>query len=345
MPEKIVGNITEITHPKGERATITIQFDDGRSASLDQDTPEGVVYAETLEGLREMRSPVYVEVDSEKQITHLLIPLVAKITAFAQLESGDIQVELEPSQAKHFLRKGIDDYERFMNVLSSAKESGRTLFVTETQETHEIIDVRLAPNPNTPATDLLPALGRGADVATSLVTPEKAEELFGLVNSQSCKPTTAAAPCIPFLYPDDGCWARAHEMCRLIINEGVSPNKSWIYGDLEVDTVNHPHCRVLWSWHVAPTLRVKVGSSTHTLVLDPSIFSEPVSKSKWKAAQKDANAVLASTDSSIFLRSRTGSTKTDMDYAKNLKELKTYRLRLKLRAVSVAGPPPYAKCK
>ena len=62
---------------------------------------------------------------------------------------------------------------------------------------------------------------------------------------------------ISWLYPDDGCWGRAHEMCRLMINAGAHPRKVWIYGKLHTLTKNNPNCFVNWGWHVAPTLCVR----------------------------------------------------------------------------------------
>jgi hypothetical protein len=91
------------------------------------------------------------------------------------------------------------------------------------------------------------------------VTPQRARELIDLVSSQSYDPAAIDAPCIPFRYPDEGCWARAHEMCRIIIASGEEVCKLWIYGDLEVKTRNNPDCRVLWICHVAPTSQVTVG--------------------------------------------------------------------------------------
>lgn len=31
------------------------------------------------------------------------------------------------------------------------------------------------------------------------------------------RPADDPVPCIPFMYPDNGCWARAHEMCRRMV--------------------------------------------------------------------------------------------------------------------------------
>lgn len=177
------------------------------------------------------------------------------------------------------------------------------------------------------------------------VTIQKARQLFNLVNSKICCPALAASPCIPFLYPDDGCWGRAHEMCRLILAQGVTPKKVWIYGSLNTPTINHPSCHVLWGWHVAPTLDVTIGGGTQVYVIDPSLFNEPVMQATWKKAQGDPNAVLKASAASIFYRNYSGTyTETDANYAKTQQVLNTYRNKLKLRATGSDGPPPYIAC-
>ena len=60
------------------------------------------------------------------------------------------------------------------------------------------------------------------------ITLQRAREMFDLVNAKLCCPGNPAALCITFLYPDDGCWGRAHEMCRLMIAAGEQPRKIWI---------------------------------------------------------------------------------------------------------------------
>jgi hypothetical protein len=96
-------------------------------------------------------------------------------------------------------------------------------------------------------------------------------------------------PHIPFQYPLNGCWVRAHEMARLI--EGYfDPHpedvvaKIWNIGTLTVKTDNSPECLVRWGYHVAPI--VKVGSNL--LVLDPSLFEAPVAVDEWIRCQSDA---------------------------------------------------------
>jgi hypothetical protein len=171
----------------------------------------------------------------------------------------------------------------------------------------------------------------------------KAQQVFDAMNSTSCDPVTVPAPCIPFLYPDDGCFARAHEMCRLTINMGLKPKKVWIKGNLYVKTKNHPDCHVWWGWHVAPTLCVRGPRwfKTQDMVIDPSLFKTPVSKATWKGLQGDPMATLTDSDVSFYFLGIVtgGGDVTDPNYTLTTGDLAFYRLQLQLRALP-PGPPP-----
>jgi hypothetical protein len=172
------------------------------------------------------------------------------------------------------------------------------------------------------------------------VSAAKAQEVFDAMKATSCDPLAVPPPCIPFLYPDDGCWGRAHEMCRLMIALGLKPNKVWIQGRLHTPTKNNPNCAVEWGWHVAPTLCVRgPGLFAHQdLVIDPSLFTTPVTKAVWKGVQGDPNATLTDSDASDYLWGQ-----TDPTYTLTNQVLANYRLQLQLRSQQV-GPPPYANC-
>jgi hypothetical protein len=162
------------------------------------------------------------------------------------------------------------------------------------------------------------------------------------MNATTCDPLTVPPPCIPFLYPDDGCWGRAHEMRRLMVTMGLRPKKVWIEGSLHPSTRNNPACTVGWGWHVAPTLCVRGRwfFNTRQMVIDPSLFTTPVTKAQWKAIQNDPNATLTDSDGSIFYL---WGNVTDPNYTQTNQVLATYRLELQLRSIQV-GPPPYANC-
>ena len=189
------------------------------------------------------------------------------------------------------------------------------------------------------------AAERGAS-ALAVVSAAQARQLFNLMNSKVCCPETAAAPCIPFVYPDDGCWGRAHEMYRLMGLQGVQADKIWIFGNLRAATSNNPRCEVRWGWHVAPTLQVNVGGGVvQTQVIDPSLFPGPVPQATWAGVQGDPHPALIPSAGSVFWRNQSGSAvQTDPDFSRTNSVLETYRNQLRIRATSSDGPPPYLGC-
>ena len=165
------------------------------------------------------------------------------------------------------------------------------------------------------------------------------------MSATTCNPLTVPPPCIPFMYPDDGCWGRAHEMVRLMIAMGLKPKKVWIRAStgywLHALTRNNPACFVEWGWHVAPTLCVRTGWITsERMVIDPSLFTTPVSQATWKGVQGDPNATLTPSDADVF---HLWSNQTDPTYSKTNQVLATYRTALYNRSIQI-GPPPYANC-
>ena len=311
---------------------------------------------EILEELRRMGAPAFVEVDPDSQsIARLLIPLVVTVDDIHDApDSDELLVELQISHARHSLSRKNPHFAEMIEILQAAQKEKSWVAVTEAHE-HEIIDVRHYPEE--PRFDV-PALAVprpglfyrfrcwlcGLWRCLCCTTAQHAKDLFDMVAATTCAPLTVPPPCIPFLYPDDGCWGRAHEMCRLIIAAGAKPKKVWIYGSLHTPTRNNPNCIVNWGWHVAPTLCVRTGfCRTEDRVIDPALFQEPVSKTTWKGVQGDPGATLVDTDASVFYRSYSGTTITDPTYSETAIVLATYRLHLKNRSLA-QGPPPYAQC-
>jgi hypothetical protein len=351
-PNVIVGKVTAVL-PATETATSTfstprlptVQFQGGETAHLDPSDNNAGLFFDVLEDLRQSGLPAYVETHSlTGAITDLRVPLIVTVTKIEPAASGDLNVELEISHAKHVLRRVNPDFEELAATLQQALAQRIVVAVTETDE-QEIIDVRfysgpfLLPN----LTEATPHKELFEELAPLAVTPQRAAALFNLVNSRSCNPVTVPPPCIPFLFPDDGCWGRAHEMCRLMIADGALPGKIWIYGNLRVRTRNKPNCEQTWTWHVAPVLQVSVGGGTQVHVVDPSMFAMPVQDVTWKGAQHDPSATSAFTDATAFYRTPTGQIRIDPTYSETAQVLTRFRAQLKLRSAS-AGPPPYAHC-
>lgn len=347
---------------------VDVVFANGETTSLDPHHPLSVGYAEILEDLRIAKIPGYVELDAKtRSISRLLIPIQVKVAALAKIDGGNVAVGLEISHAQHILKKANSQFTHLLGILEEAKKTGATILVTDTDD-HEIIDVRfwetiesaheaVALELATEAfssevlefahpTDQAGGLISGITVPFMLpaISPQRLNQLFSWLASKSCNPRTVPPPCIPFLYPDDGCWGRAHEMARLIVSVGNVPGKVWNYGNLHANTRNNPNCYVNWGWHVAPILAVT--GWREFAVIDPSMFSSPVTVSQWKAAQGDPASQIVYTAWQVFYRSRDGKTIIyDPNFSQTAQVLATYRARLKTRSLSPSGPPPYVRCR
>ena len=120
--------------------------------------------------------------------------------------------------------------------------------------------------------------------------------IFNTVKSQCCKlpGIFLYGQCIPFQYVADGCYARAHKMRQIIESYyGYSSYKVFNYacngaGTLSVNaTLWGNNCCVRWWYHVASYVIVQVGTAQYGYLIDPAMFTGPVSIPTWVAAQKN----------------------------------------------------------
>ena len=137
-------------------------------------------------------------------------------------------------------------------------------------------------------------------------TYAKAKEIFDFCAQLSCNlpGPYAVAPCIPFQYVRDGCYARAHQMRRIITTryhyccEKVFSFANQNDDYLAVKANKWGGCCVMWWYHVAPLVRVRVTLAVKpypkiylvlAMVIDPGMFDKPVLLSTWLAAQQDTS--------------------------------------------------------
>jgi hypothetical protein len=107
-------------------------------------------------------------------------------------------------------------------------------------------------------------------ISLSVLTLVEANALFNEL---------ASNPEIPFEYPLDGCYARAHKMSMIMEKKGITSGKAWVTGDLFVDTSMGP---VEWGYHVAPLVLVQGKKGAVPYVFDPSLSKTPIPFNKWK---------------------------------------------------------------
>lgn len=317
-------------------AALPIKLQGEWKASLHVDHPKANAWARMLDYLQENNRPVYAELDSDTDvILRLYMPIATNVLDIAE-ETEVVRVSLTGSHAVHYLRRNHPDFEPFMGILQQAKSSDKTIMLTATYRDHEILDVRDLPasfgNDGPPEPPPPP-------VPDPPVSPERAIELFNMMKAQSCTPCSSGSPCIPFRYPYDGCWIRAHLMCYLMIAEGETPEKIWIHGGgLHALSSNVPECAVDWSWHVAPTLMMTDpgGGPDIKIVIDPSLCEGPVTPDEWRNLQKPtATLTPSSWDGYAFLASGTAS------QAQADSDMEAYRIMLDDLCADY-GPSPYS---
>lgn len=118
---------------------------------------------------------------------------------------------------------------------------------------------------------------------------------------------------ITWLFPDDGCYARAALAMDLVRNSGLAlPKKVYIFGNLRVKTPNMPAGKTGWIYHVAPIVSV----NKVNYVLDPALEPRrPLTLSEWMYKmvknEKDARIAICSENTYIPGQSCLNSTAED----------------------------------
>lgn len=84
---------------------------------------------------------------------------------------------------------------------------------------------------------------------------------------------------VSWLFPDDGCYARAALVNRNAFREFIPiPEKVFAFGNLRVKTENSPRGKVSWWYHVAPIVEV----DSEKYVIDPAIEAKrPLKLKEW----------------------------------------------------------------
>jgi len=119
---------------------------------------------------------------------------------------------------------------------------------------------------------------------------------------------------IPWDYPNDCCYNRAHVMARELQAVGVDVHKVWNYApspsiasSLRVSTPHDPKGYVEWGYHVAPTVPVMdTKGNVGRMVIDPSIANAPITADQWKALQGQPLSKLVSTNAAAYYRDQRG---------------------------------------
>jgi hypothetical protein len=325
---------------------VTVRFEDGQAARLSPDDPRSAVFLQVLDRLRRARLTAYVEREpAGRRIVDVLIPLADRVMRLSRLHSGDVEVDFLISAAVHTLRSDVAYRSEMFAALSGALETGTEVLVTASVQSG-VIDVRLVPeNQRSLLEFTTPAVCRPQ--ATRPVIGKVAQDMFDLVNSKSCNPASPAAPCVPFLDPKDGCHLRAHRMAQAIIAAGEEPAKLWIYGRMQVPTVNRPCCEADWGYHVVVTLAVETEGSPIEAIIDPSLFfSGPASRDDLiKALGNPLSLAFCPTSAHVFFRDSYGATLMVPSDSEIDQGLEPFRTELLAESGGKPSPPPFPQCQ
>lgn len=319
---------------------MTVHFKTGQTGRLDLKDPLSAHWANMIDKQAQANQPVFVEIDEETSvITNVLVPRVFTVERLETDERGNLLVHLHQSSAIHAVLQSDPDFAAMRDSLQTALDDGSARLITSTRDDLEIIDVRTpAGNPSGPPEKPLPP------APDPPVTPARATQIFDDMNSETCVACDPSLSCIPFLYPDDGCWIRAHLMAYDMrgYSPPEDPEKIYIHGcTLDPFVPNHPDCRLpwKWGWHIAPTLMVTLPGGDEKRVIDPSLASAPISETEWKNLNNPLSTpTLTSLDWTVYNPRTSGSIATD---AQAQSDMQPYRDDLKARCLQY-GPPPYS---
>lgn len=113
------------------------------SGLLDLATTRDTVWLDVMRHLKDQGRPIYVEIDSQtRRITQFLQPREQPVGDLNESEKGDVQVNLLLSHAVHTLRRNHPRFKELLQRLRAAQRDGAMVWVVETLDSHEIIEVK-----------------------------------------------------------------------------------------------------------------------------------------------------------------------------------------------------------
>lgn len=331
----------------GDQKGLRVELSRGDELFVSGQDPYRPIFGHLLESARDDGGRFFFEGDEGK--LKAIRPVVSGHVVSIVETAGDlIEVEVTNSHSIHVLRS---DNPRFEELAERLRTAARTGGLVSIASDRDILEVRLENEKSFVVEDdaappSVSALVESQDQGEALEWG-KIVQVFKAIAIRHCDVMNVGAPCIPFAYPTNWCWTRAHAMAQILIHEhGVVPGKVWIRGRLRAATRNDPDCQVRWGWHVAPLLMARKGEEgdEFPVVFDPSMFDEPVTRDEWVSAQNDANARLISTSWEVYNYTRGGSVIRDANFARVEADLKRARRHL-MAQIASDGPPPYAHCE
>jgi hypothetical protein len=320
---------------------MTMQFKTGQTGWLDMKDPLSAHWANVIDWQTKANLPIYIEIDEETSIiTNVIAPRVFTVKKLETDEQGNLLVHLHQSMAIHAVLHSDPRFDYMRESLQAALKDGSERLITCTPDDMEIIDVRKPSSSSSAPTEIPPPA-----LPDPAVDPVRALEIFNDMAGETCSACTPSGSCIPFLYPDDGCWIRAHLMAYKMraYSPPEDPEKVYIQGNLDPFVPNHPDCRLPWGWgwHIAPTLMVGLPGGDERRVYDPSLTTAPVSETDWKNLNNSSFPPTMTILPWTVYNPVLGNTASE---ATAQADMQSYRYYLQARCLTY-GPPPYSCIK
>jgi hypothetical protein len=320
------------------------------SAFFDTAHPEIARQVRTLETLERTGWPAHIEVGAGQTIARVRIPDVGLVLRMLPLEAGRFEVVLDRGEGRFLIDSSTnkDDVALLHGLVDR-----RVFVVIIRDEDGPIVDVQILPDYvgyDTPPYNDVPC-GPEVLAATSILEdPQAVDRAFRVVKAADCQLPDPDVGCIPFLFAQSGCWARAHRMCELLAEQqpAIVAAKVWLFGGSRVETPNVRECRVEWSWHVAAFVRVRTKRGAEVRVLDPSMFPSPVTLRTWRNAQNNPKASLFYGQREIYLQTEICKGRLEGMLPKGREtavDLEIYRGMLTDICPGKAQPPPFSHCR
>lgn len=325
----------------------SIQISGGELLGLPADSERLSRLIPLLESAQQDGERMFVKANDGK-LEKVRPTISGHVLAIEETGAGDFEIEISNSHAVHVLRREEPRFEELAETLRSAEKQA---YPVEIVNARGIVEVRRLSQKSVLTEEVGPPTG--GDLLTETwadkaeVDVESVKKAFEAIVGLSCDVSHVNSTCIPFLYPTDYCWSRAHAMARILVQEfGITPAKAWTRGRLRAATRNDHDCYVRWGWHVAPLVHVAAsgGGDAEAMVLDPSMFDEPVTLDVWVQAQGDDDAKVTTTDWQIYNYTRRGKAIRDEDFRYVDGHLRKARRAL-LSEMEDYGAPPYAHCQ
>ena len=131
------------------------------------------------------------------------------------------------------------------------------------------------------------------------VSPAEAARIFTVMSTLTFTDTAGTQSPVPYHYPVDGCYARAHMMAQVLTRAGYASERVFATsttGGLEIpnqyseDQPGGAPPVTRWFYHVAPIINVRTAAGVEQQVIDPSTQAGPVPIATWLGAMGVAPA-------------------------------------------------------